>query len=96
MLLISAIRHFARIIHRNYAPLPEAQLSTWSENELTVKDELGNSQSQVYRSSMTQNVERRCACFQEKCTVKPPNKGHIGDGLVVPCREVALFSEVFF
>ena len=29
-------------------------------------------------------------------TVKPPNKGHIGDGPVVPCREVILFSEVFF
>ena len=31
-------------------------------------------------------------------TVKPPNKGHIGDavGPVVPCREVVLFSEVFF
>ena len=29
-------------------------------------------------------------------TVKPPNKGHIGDRLVVPCREVVLFSEVFF
>ena len=30
------------------------------------------------------------------CTVKPPNKGHFGDGPVVPCREVVLFSEVFF
>ena len=29
-------------------------------------------------------------------TVKPPNKGHIGDRPVVPCREVVLFSEVFF
>ena len=29
-------------------------------------------------------------------TVKPPNKGHFGDGPVVPCREVVLFSEVFF
>ena len=29
-------------------------------------------------------------------TVKPPNKGHIGDGPVVPCREIVLFSEVFF
>ena len=29
-------------------------------------------------------------------TMKPPNKGHIGDGLVVPCREVVLFLEVFF
>ena len=28
-------------------------------------------------------------------TVKPPKKGHIGDGPVVPCREVVLFSEVF-
>ena len=29
-------------------------------------------------------------------TVKPPNKGHFGDRPVVPCREVVLFSEVFF
>ena len=29
-------------------------------------------------------------------TVKPLNKGHIGDGPVVPCREVVLFLEVFF
>ena len=29
-------------------------------------------------------------------TVKPLNKGHIGDGPVVPCREVVLFSEVYF
>ena len=29
-------------------------------------------------------------------TVKPPNKGHIGDGALVPCREVVLFLEVFF
>ena len=33
-------------------------------------------------------------CFPH--TVKPPNKGHFGDGPVVPCREVVLFSEVFF
>ena len=29
-------------------------------------------------------------------TVKPPNKGHIGDGPFVPCREVVLFSKVFY
>ena len=29
-------------------------------------------------------------------TLKPPNKGHIGDGPFAPCREVILFSEVFF
>ena len=29
-------------------------------------------------------------------TVKLLKKGHIGDGPVVPCREVVLFSEVFF
>ena len=29
-------------------------------------------------------------------TVKPLNKGHIGDGPFVPCRAVVLFSEVFF
>ena len=28
-------------------------------------------------------------------TVKPLNKGHIGDGPFVPCREVVLFLEVF-
>ena len=32
----------------------------------------------------------------QRNTVKPPNKGHIGDRPVVPCREVVLFSEVFF
>ena len=32
----------------------------------------------------------------EVSTVKPLNKGHFGDGPVVPCREVVLFSEVFF
>ena len=30
------------------------------------------------------------------CTVKPPNRGHFGDGPFVPCREVVLFSEVLF
>ena len=29
-------------------------------------------------------------------TVKPPNKGHVGDGPFIPCREVVLFSEVLF
>ena len=29
-------------------------------------------------------------------TVKPLNKGHVGDGPFVPCREVVLFSEVLF
>ena len=29
-------------------------------------------------------------------TVKPPNRGHFGDGPFVPCREVVLFSEVLF
>ena len=28
--------------------------------------------------------------------VKPPNKGHVGDGHFVPCREVVPFSEVLF
>ena len=28
--------------------------------------------------------------------VKPPNKGHIGDGSFVLCREVFLFLEVLF
>ena len=32
----------------------------------------------------------------DRATVKPPNKGHFGDGPVVPCREVVLFSEVLF
>ena len=27
-------------------------------------------ESQVYRSCMTQNIERRCACFQEKCITR--------------------------
>ena len=35
--------------------------------------------------------------YQSATTVKPPNKGHIGHGPFVPCREVALFiSEVLF
>ena len=34
--------------------------------------------------------------FYLEITVKPPNKGHFGDGPVIPCREVVLFSEVFF
>ena len=29
-------------------------------------------------------------------TVKPPNRGHFGDGPFVPCREVVPFSEVLF
>ena len=29
-------------------------------------------------------------------SVKPPKKGHIGDGPSSPSREVVLFSEVFF
>ena len=33
---------------------------------------------------------------KQVCTVKPLNKGHSGDGPVVPCREVVLFLEVFF
>ena len=28
--------------------------------------------------------------------IKPTNKGHIGDGPYVPCREFVLFSKVFF
>ena len=33
---------------------------------------------------------------RKKGTVKPPNKGHIGDRPVVPCREVVLsFLEGF-
>ena len=27
-------------------------------------------------------------------TVKPPNKGHIGDGAFVPCREVVFYWKV--
>ena len=29
-------------------------------------------------------------------TVKPPNRGHFGDGPFVPCREVVFFSKVLF
>ena len=32
----------------------------------------------------------------ERYTVKPPNRGHFGDGPFVSCREVVLFSEVLF
>ena len=33
------------------------------------------------------------AVHQSSYTVKPSNKGHIGDGPFVPCREVVPFSE---
>jgi len=36
------------------------------------------------------------SCSTELYTIKPPNKGHNGDGPVVPCREVVLILEVFF
>ena len=49
------------------------------------------------------HVSRNCKHSEDagvRCegmyAVKPPNKGHFGDGPVVPCREVVLFSEVFF
>ena len=38
----------------------------------------------------------RSTCESNLSTVKPPNKGHFGDRPVVPCREVVLFSEVFY
>ena len=50
MLMLSAIRHFARItlfIETTPLPQPEAQLSTCSENELTVKDELRTATAKV-------------------------------------------------
>ena len=42
-----------------------------------MKDELSNSQSQVYRSCMTQNIERRCACFQKKCIARAAENGSV-------------------
>ena len=44
-------------------------------------------------AKMNENLN---AILREPSTVKPPNKGHFGDGPVVSCREVVLFSEVFF
>ena len=41
-------------------------------------------------------VRRSTRAYVNSNTVKPPNKGHIGDGPFVPCREVVLFSEVLF
>ena len=41
-------------------------------------------------------ITRRSGMAPQRYTVKPRNKGHFGDGPVVPCREVVLFSEVFF
>ena len=38
----------------------------------------------------------RVDVHKQQHTVKPPNKGHFGDGPVIPCREVVLFLEVFF
>ena len=34
--------------------------------------------------------------IQPHTIVKPPNKGHIGDGPFVHCRELVLFSEVTY
>ena len=43
------------------------------------------------------NLNTRNNPFTEfVATVKPPNRGYIGDGPLVPYREVDLFSEVFY
>ena len=39
---------------------------------------------------------RSVRSLRQTHTVKPPNRGHFGDGPFVPCREVVLFSEVLF
>ena len=44
--------------------------------------------------SQERSINRQKNIF--KNTVKPPNRGHFGDGPFVPCREVVLFSEVLF
>ena len=65
MLMLRAIRHFTRISLFIAGTPPGSS----TEHVFTVKDELQtttlNSQSQVY--SVTQNTDRGCACFQEKC-----------------------------
>ena len=57
MLMLSAIRHFVRI---TLSTPPEAQLSMCL---LTVKDERWQ---QPKSGGIMQNIERGCACFQEK------------------------------
>ena len=62
---------------------------------------LGNGFDAVEVKSLSSRIDFMTVAYQFtylhcSYTVKPPNKGHIGDGSVVPCREVVLFSEVFF
>ena len=68
-------------------------------------DPLHGEKSKKNKSAITCNREKLCVhistlsvyrIVSHRYTVKPPNKGHIGDGPVVPCREVVLFLEVFF
>ena len=62
MLTLSAICHFTRILLFIASTPPGSS----TEHMFTVKDELQMATAQV-RYSITQNIERVCACFQEKC-----------------------------
>ena len=46
--------------------------------------------------SKWQKAMQKCGNKATIYTVKPPNRGHFGDGPLVPCREVVLFSQVLF
>ena len=48
-----------------------------------------------FTRAFTQTLYCHIIIGEQQYTVKLQNKGHIGDGPVVPCREVVLFSEVF-
>ena len=58
------------------------------------------SEKSLDMGEFTFHAEKTARCrLQEETkvhTVKPPNRGHFGDGPFVPCREVVLFSEVLF
>ena len=63
-----------------------------SKNRVQILKPCHNDPTVGHRGHSTNSVWLFSTCG----TVKPPNKGHFGDGPVVPCREVVLFSEVFF
>ena len=55
-----------------------------------------HSATNIAESAGSMLLSQGCILLSQGCTVKPQNKGHIGDGPFAPCREVVLFSEVFF
>ena len=63
-----------------------------------------NNQVEIYTAMCMQQLQPHLQnlvlnvipTIEKQIPLKPPNKGHFGDGPVVTCREVVLFSEVFF